>query len=145
MNVLIRISLFLFLLVSSSCTVTKPRPFQTNVPKENFTEAVDLESCSDPKKQPEFLNLEEAIFEAGAPQYRSNRKINGEVVLHMLIDSSGTIQAVNVIDSPHSAFTEHLMDAAENLKIKPGLCGGENVSMWTELSYEYSFGFDNGF
>jgi len=69
-----------------------------------------------------------------APKYPSRARakgISGTVSLSLLIDASGNVQRIKVLDAnPAGVFEESAVEAVRNWRFEPAMYNGEKVRVW---------------
>jgi TonB family protein len=75
------------------------------------------------------------------PQYTEDARRNqivGTVVLKVVFASSGTVNNIRTVQGLPHGLTEKAIDAARKIKFIPAVKGGEFVSMWMQLEYNFN-------
>lgn len=121
--------LFLFLI---SCSTN-----ELNLKQQSYPDAVRFEECTEPRKAPEILNETEVKKYSEYPSHIRKQRIEGDVGLEILVDSTGTILEIRKVSSPHYDLFTTTKRVAEKLQFAPGICGGKKAVMWKEFKMEY--------
>jgi TonB family protein len=65
------------------------------------------------------------------PYDAREKRIEGEVIVKVLIDTKGKVSKVETVTSePEGIFDENAIKSVKNWQFRPGILGGELVSTW---------------
>jgi len=72
------------------------------------------------------------------PYTAKRRHITGKVVLRFLVDKSGVVSRIKVVESePSGVFDKAATDAISRWKFKPGIFEGKPVSTWIVAPFDF--------
>jgi protein TonB len=71
-----------------------------------------------------------------------NTNMAGTVVVRFIVNSIGAVTNIEVVSSPHPAFTRAVVRSLDKWKFKPGMKGGKAVSTVMELPVGFSMAAD---
>jgi TonB family protein len=80
------------------------------------------------------------IFYKPQPAYTEaarQNKIEGTVVLRVILSADGQVKSIKPISSLPYGLTEAAVDAARQVKFKPAMKDGHEVSMYIQLEYNF--------
>jgi len=75
------------------------------------------------------------------PEEALRLELEAEVVLLLRVDATGQVTSVKVVRGAGHGFDQAAIEAARQLRFKPGSVGGEAVA--TDVSYTYTFRLDS--
>lgn len=85
-----------------------------------------------------------APLQRAAPQipYQLRKKgISGHVLLQLLIDETGRVAEMRVLDSePQGVFDTYALEAARTWRFRPGMHSGVATSVWMKAPIEFQYG-----
>lgn len=104
---------------------------------ELASRAVGDRAADDVVMTAEAVDVEPKPMSQSAPQYPQRaiaKNIEGYVVLRLLINRSGAVEQVKVVDStPPGVFEESAVSAARGWRFEPARYQGEPVKMWARI------------
>ena len=74
------------------------------------------------------------------PEYTEEarrNKVTGTVILKVVLSSNGQITNISVVSGLPFGLTERAIAAARKMQFVPAVKDGKNVSMWTQLEYNF--------
>ena len=71
------------------------------------------------------------------PEEAKKQGIQGSVILDLLIDSTGMVRKVDLVDSPHPSLSEPALKAVWKFKFKPGHINDKAVTVKIRYSYKF--------
>lgn len=87
-----------------------------------------------------------APLERKAPQipYQLRKQgVSGRVLLQLLIDESGRVAELRVLESqPAGVFDSYALDAARTWRFRPGMHNGTATAVWMKAPIEFQYGAD---
>ncbi len=88
-------------------------------------------------EMPAPLNMNEVAEKMGYPKEAKDKKIEGKVIVRLLVDQEGAVEEHKVLKyadaSLRSAVEKHVYD----LKFKPGQKDGKAVKVWVTLPFSF--------
>lgn len=89
---------------------------------------------------PKEVDTKAEVIERSEPRYTKEGRqagVQGNVVLKVLLGSSGQIDRVRVVRGLPFGLTANGIQAACQIKFKPAVKGGQKVPMWLTVEYAY--------
>jgi TonB family protein len=72
------------------------------------------------------------------PSSAKEAKIQGEVVLHAIIDENGKVEQIAVVSSPDNALSQSSIEAVRQWTYKPYLLNGRPTAVDTTINVNFS-------
>jgi TonB family protein len=109
---------------------------------ENGTDNNNEEEYVEPKSFTEvdvdpFIDLEKLHKSIVYPSSARTKKIEGVVILNVLVDEEGTPVKCEVVRTENSVLNQAAIDAVMKSKFKPALINNEAVSCWIDIPVEF--------
>jgi len=83
-------------------------------------------------RPPKIIKEVEAVY----PKFAKNLGIEGRVILKVRIDTTGSVEEVQLI-RPHPLFNEVAIEAARQYKFSPGRKFNKKVPIWMTLAFNF--------
>lgn len=74
------------------------------------------------------------------PESARQRHVQGQVVLHAMISTQGTIRDLELVSTPDDSLAESAMDAVRKWTYQPYLLDGKPVAIDSQIRVNYAFG-----
>jgi TonB family protein len=71
------------------------------------------------------------------PEEARKEKIMGQVIVKTVINEKGTVDAVEVLESPDELLSEAAVEAARQWTFQPALCDGRPVGVYYDLTFKF--------
>jgi TonB family protein len=131
----IRLSVVLLLLLFSLGVAQAQQPVgstgaaETDLPDPNAFRKVD--------QQPKVLNIDEVKDEIEYPSEAKKKKIEGRVILKVLVDEEGRPIKHVMLKSPHPMLTRAAVEGLYLLRFSPAIKDGEAIKFWVVVPFDF--------
>lgn len=87
---------------------------------------------------PRPVNLDILQKQLSYPQLALDMGMNSaDVILRVLVSPSGTVDSIQVLNSPHKLFVEQPLKLAGKLRFTPGIMNNQPVRVWVNVPFKY--------
>ncbi|MEY3444818.1 MAG: hypothetical protein RLZZ519_3099 [Bacteroidota bacterium] len=88
-------------------------------------------------KAPAPVNLDEIKGQIGYPKKAKEQKIEGKVVVKILLDRQGKYVKHSLYSDPHPDLSSAVTSQIPNLKCTPGMRNGKPVWCWITIPFDF--------
>lgn len=145
--------LFTTLITQAQTTERPPEPPQppaielSDYGDENEGEVIEISAA--PKNEPSLydfilleqeptpINMVEVKAAIGYPEEAKKNKIQGKVLLRILIGKDGKYIRHIVTKNPNPILTEAVENQIHNLQFTPGIQRGEAIKVWITIPFDF--------
>jgi len=101
--------------------------------EENTLKTVSKDSECDEITHPEVIQKVNPKY----PEEARKAKVMGEVIVETVINEKGTIDAIEVVESPDELLSEAAVEAVRQWTFEPALCDGRPVGVYYNITLRF--------
>ena len=120
-----------------SCSTDNIPSQKQVVLKATQAKLVYLDEGVEVDKEPEILNMNEVQKAIGYPKQMREELVDGQVLVRILVGTSGEYLEHTIVESPHEAGTNAVSKHIPELKFTPAMKNGKPVKVWVNVPFNF--------
>ncbi|MFN8393682.1 MAG: energy transducer TonB [Bacteroidia bacterium] len=96
-----------------------------------------VEELQIPESMPAVINMQEVAGRIGYPAEAKANKIEGRVIIRVLVDTEGNVIDHQLVKDPHKLLSDAVLAHAKELKFTPAKDKGKTVKAWVTIPFQF--------